>query len=452
MPYGASMVRFWADLGEDRPTPVSPIASVRVEVSPLPPGAPGAPLGPPRPGSALDGLAPALAYRAPGGRSSHAPPAGPEGRPSFAVGVLVHRGSAAFRAAMESWRASGLLGMASQVLVFVQEVADADDPVGDPRIAGLPRPLDDYGRASVLHAGEGVQAGISGAMLAIAEAVDPSVDALLFLEEDWRVAEDVREGVDDDVARGDAGDVDEGACGAPDGRRGTRDGRREDVRAGKGAGRVGRAPGGDPPRPAPTLARRVLDALTLLRDGFADVVRLRSRRFPGRPHCDGGWRGREREILGVFSPDVANHTVLSTAYWLPDPPSVFPDQVWRCRGGGGAPPAPRSEASEAVFCAKAPFAGWSNNPFLALRGWWLGNVGPVAAADAAIFDGWPVREGRRGDKGRLEAAINLSPHLWDDRGHVVAHGEGLFTHADVDRPMHVQSPCTMMETLPLSDV
>ena len=206
-------------------------------------------------------------------------------------------------------------------------------------------------------------------------------------------------------------------------------------------------------------------ALALLQSRSADVVRLRNRKVPGHPHCSSEWRGRENEILRVVSPDVANHTVLETGYWLSDPSATFPGLVWQCnhkwRGrlesvlpGSAEESNPNVYARDLKrhFCTGAPFAGWSNNPFLVRRSWWLGNVGPVAAADFEIFEWWPARSetsGRRGDKGRLEAAINLAPHLWDDRGYVVAHGEGLFSHADIDRHLAVQSPCQAPDTVPL---
>ena len=41
----------------------------------------------------------------------------------------------------------------------------------------------------------------------------------------------------------------------------------------------------------------------------------------------------------------------------------------------------------------------------------------------------------------MEPAINMAPELFDQRGHIVAHGEGLFTHADIDRDLGDQSPC-----------
>ena len=117
-------------------------------------------------------------------------------------------------------------------------------------------------------------------------------------------------------------------------------------------------------------------------------------------------------MLTMYTPYVSNHSVLETIHWMSSPP-FSSDILWRCG------------PDRSFFCAYSTHAGWSNNPFIARRSFVRDRVLPVGDAD------WTRT---------IEGAINLSPHLWDDACYILAQGEGLFTHSDIDRPLTQQSP------------
>ena len=92
--------------------------------------------------------------------------------------VLVNRGGRSFYEAVNSWMKSGLLELAQECIIFLQE--SSGDPRDDPRLAFL---------ADLPHAfryiGESTQIGIGPAMMTLLRAA--SSELVLFVEEDFRV-------------------------------------------------------------------------------------------------------------------------------------------------------------------------------------------------------------------------------------------------------------------------
>ena len=161
---------------------------------------------------------------------------------------------------------------------------------------------------------------------------------------------------------------------------------------------------------AEMAAERLQAAVRAVACGDVDVVKLRHRKRPGLPFYPYVWRGREASMLSIDTPYVSNHSALEVVHWMDEPP--FPREVlWKC--------------AESLTCAFSTHAGWSNNPFVARRQFLREHVLPAASAD------WTTT---------IEGALNLSPHLWDDKCFVLAQGEGIFTHADTDRGIVDQSP------------
>ena len=123
--------------------------------------------------------------------------------------------------------------------------------------------------------------------------------------------------------------------------------------------------------------------------------------------------------------DIATwrYSTLNSVYWLDDEEVVdrFQGVVWKCGNGG-------SHA-----CAHSTHAGWSNNPSIFRREWFLKHFNETLLHD------WTER---------AESAINLSPHVWQWKCFVVAQdGTGLFTHRDTDRSLDAQSPCGKQKIL-----
>jgi hypothetical protein len=183
------------------------------------------------------------------------------------------------------------------------------------------------------------------------------------------------------------------------------------------------------------VQKRLREATQLLLSSSnpVDVVRLRSKQVPGVPDCGrSNWKGKEKEMLNVRSGDIARHKVLDAVSWLDNPLEHFPKNVvWDCT-------MKKDNNNEKWWCAHSTHAGWTNNPFIVRRDWILREIVPIANVD------WTKR---------VESAVCLSPILWDHGCHVVASGEGIFTHRDIDQPLNVQSPCERprIELLPDSE-
>lgn len=168
-----------------------------------------------------------------------------------------------------------------------------------------------------------------------------------------------------------------------------------------------------------SLAHLLETSQQLLRSGTADIVKLRHRRYPGEPFFSKVWQGHEHEMFTKETPFVSNHTLLDTMHWILDPALYFTgDRIRHCD-------IKNPTHKQDWFCAFSTHAGWTNNPFLIQPSFFLENIAPSALAD------WV---------GSIEGAINNSPHLWDDKCFVIAQGDGIFTHRDVDKEITDQSP------------
>jgi hypothetical protein len=400
LPFGQLWLRLWAQLGRaGAPCTSSAATALRpVWVSPLLPapehGAAyrcGADAVPWLPGACAWATPQCAARgRSAEGRRAGGRPGGGQSPPApdggLAVVVLVHRGGRSLAAAARSWRDSGLLAMARRRVVFLQEwqhaassaaeTEEAQEQLGAPR-GSVPHSAAGDARLAMLPAGAGDpafevigarrQRGIAPALVALVRHVRDA-EHVLFLEEDFAVAEGVL----------------------------TRE-----------------------------LAETLAQARDAVRQGAADLVKLRHRTWPGRPFFPWAWQGRERELFSYESPYVSNHSLLDTLHWLHDPVVYF----FRQDDGRGdvraQAPLWRCGARDQLFCAYSSHQGWTNNPWVLEPAWFLRNIAPAALAD------WTRS---------LEGALGMSPHLWDDRCFVVAQGQGLFTHRDLDKPAEAQSP------------
>jgi hypothetical protein len=314
----------------------------------------------------------------------------------FTLCVLVHRGGVAFKRAVDTWLAAGLLEMASERLIFLQEWpehscelapgAQADSKlcyqsnhmaVDDARVSDLPtqHPFQVLGQTQ--------QQFIGPALATLARTAKHKL--ILFLEEDFALAPDALANQS-------------------------------------------------------LVKLRMHEASELLTNGQADFVKLRSRFHPGAPLYPLVWRGHEHQLLTKHTPYVSNHSVLESTHWLHHPTQVFgSDVVWPCDQQHPPQHLPKaqkfnshaslmqdSSLANRPYCAFSTHAGYSNNPFLAYKSFLESNIAPAALVD------WTKT---------VEAAINLSPHLWDHQCFVVAQTAGLFMHQDVDgRALEEQSP------------
>ncbi len=334
--------------------------------------------------------------------------------PRLTIGILVSRGGLSFARAFQSWVSSGILAQAGRgVFVFIQESPALFGSAGDSALMRVPLTAEAAAADARLTAaweaartaglkvtllGSPEQLGIGPALARLVDVASAEGDgAFMFLEEDFRV-----DG---------GGDVESSSVSSSS---------TTDVFH---AARISDAVSLvlDTPRPPKNQAQ---DHTTSSHPQYTvDLVKLRSRARPGYPNCADHWRGREDEMHWVTSSDIARHKVLEAAGWLGETSKtagldIFPEGVlWPC--GGGTTERPWT-------CAFSTHAGWSNNPFVARLGWLRQVIVPTANAD------WTRR---------IEGAVNLNVRLWDGGCHVVAAGEGVFTHEDAEKEKAEQSPC-----------
>ncbi len=184
-------------------------------------------------------------------------------------------------------------------------------------------------------------------------------------------------------------------------------------------------------------------SLLLLRTNKVDLIKLRHRKSPGIPFCSFNvWHEKEDILKEMISESIyvdsfnnvlfskeknqpIKHdksfkrlAVLNTMHWIEHPDVFYPNNViWKCGG---------VENEDGFFCTHSIYSGWTNNPTMFKKDWFLNHFAKIAEKDFT---------------GRLEAAINLTPQAWIWQCFVIGQGNGLFTHNDLDKPLIMQSPC-----------
>ena len=233
---------------------------------------------------------------------------------SFSICILAHRGKKALRKALESWQKSGLMDLAEEKILFLQEWKH--DEIDDKRLDG--DIVNTYGLTII---GEEEQIGIARGLYKLVER--SMSDFVLFLEEDFRISDDLMQG-----------------------------GSRADLKK--------------------IIESEMSYAIELIHSKRANVVRMRRRDMPGVPNCAFAWRGSEHLLGNVRTPMLNNQTVLDAHFWRNDLPVYFSNIVWRCG---------RLKAPFKYHCAFSTHASWTNNPIIFAREWFLQNIGPVALND-----------------------------------------------------------------------
>ena len=185
---------------------------------------------------------------------------------------MAHRGKKALRKALESWEKSGLMDLAEEKILFLQEWKH--DEINDNRLDG--DIVNTYGLTII---GEEEQIGIARGLYKLVER--SMSDFVLFLEEDFRISDDIMQ-----------------------------DGSRAGLKK--------------------MIESEMSYAIELIHSKRAHVVRMRRRDMPGIPNCAFAWRGSEHLLGNVQTPMMNNQTVLDTHFWRNDLPEYFSNIVWRC--------------------------------------------------------------------------------------------------------------------------
>lgn len=144
-----------------------------------------------------------------------------------------------------------------------------------------------------------------------------------------------------------------------------------------------------------TVSSQLQEGLNMLENGY-DIVRYRSRSNPGYPVHSMKHKGKELEYYDTWH-KVNAPQLLESMYWL-DPAVSFPDKI---------------QKSGNFFVTTSRWANWTNNPFLLQKSFFKKNIQNIAEKSE-----------------HFERDI---AEWWVQQNFIIAQGEGLFMHNDIDK-------------------
>lgn len=157
-------------------------------------------------------------------------------------------------------------------------------------------------------------------------------------------------------------------------------------------------------------------SIQLLQSNKVHLVRYRHRHRPGAPlHARIMHENREPQMLSAQS-----NMFCFMHHWVSNLSISYSEYFSPCNGN--------ANLSETVWCAKARYCMWTNNPGLFYRNWFLENLGrPFLENFKASADKSNSRSGMLD----FEFFMNWKMKVWNDRDYVVALPKGLFEHEEV---------------------
>lgn len=138
----------------------------------------------------------------------------------------------------------------------------------------------------------------------------------------------------------------------------------------------------------------------------AHVIKFRSRYNAGRPNWAEIMFRDDEERVFQQQPNL----LCNLYHWIQRPDLRWPDQFSVCN------------RDPEFFCSDSFYCNWTNNPVMFLRSWW----------QKEYLDKFPHLLKDSTDDFGLESFMNWHPGAWNDRGWVVAQGDGMFKHSDVN--------------------
>ena len=157
--------------------------------------------------------------------------------------------------------------------------------------------------------------------------------------------------------------------------------------------------------PEACVVQQLSVGVDLLESETADMVKFRSRYNAGKPnYAEIIYKTREDAVFRIQPNLLCNFY-----HWIDEPHQRWPNHFEICH------------SHPLFYCVKSQFCNWTNNPILIKTQWWFSNF--VEAFDALV-DPEPSFN--------LEGFMNGVGEAWNDRGYIVAEGEGMFKHCDVN--------------------
>lgn len=154
---------------------------------------------------------------------------------------------------------------------------------------------------------------------------------------------------------------------------------------------------------------------SLIEKGTAHVVRFRHRHRPGAPlHARIMHDGREEQMLQQQS-----NLFCYLHHWVDNPLLKYRKYFKQCKGS--------DKLSERVWCSKARFCQWTNNPSLFNRKWFMDKLGDPFEQDYYKTKKQDPKSGMLD----FEFYTNWNNNIWNNKNYIVALPRGLFEHEEI---------------------
>lgn len=167
--------------------------------------------------------------------------------------------------------------------------------------------------------------------------------------------------------------------------------------------------------PPKELKEQLEMSVSLLESNTANIVRFRHRHRPGAPlHARIMHEGREMQMLHQQS-----NLYCYLHHWVGNLSEHYSAYFSPC--------ATTKKVSEPVWCSKARYCQWTNNPGMFYRKWFLDKLGMPFERDYNET----IKQGRESNMLDFEYYTNWKEEIWNKRDYVVALPLGLFEHQEV---------------------
>eukprot|EP01101_Sappina_pedata_P006984 TRINITY_DN3593_c0_g1_i2.p1 TRINITY_DN3593_c0_g1~~TRINITY_DN3593_c0_g1_i2.p1 ORF type:complete len:222 (+),score=71.23 TRINITY_DN3593_c0_g1_i2:629-1294(+) len=156
--------------------------------------------------------------------------------------------------------------------------------------------------------------------------------------------------------------------------------------------------------PFPVVKQQLEVGMELIEKGKADQVKYRSRYNGGFPNFAQMFYQGVEDTVYQQQPNL----MCNFYHWIDDPDLKWPDKFRKCHSDPN------------FYCVDSYYCNWTNNPILFKREWWLKNFSKFAVSL------------NQGHKHNWEGTMNSDPSLWNGRNFIIAAGNGLFTHHEIN--------------------
>lgn len=155
----------------------------------------------------------------------------------------------------------------------------------------------------------------------------------------------------------------------------------------------------------PNKVKEQLEAgMKIVMDRKADMVKYRSRWDGGHPNfAQAFYQGREDDVW-KSQPNL----LCNFYHWIDDPDWRFPDKFTRCMD------------HPVFYCIDSYYCNWTNNPIMFRKVWWQKHFSKIAQSLP------------RNHKHNWEGMMNNAQEVWNNHGYIVAEGNGLFKHVEIN--------------------